>query len=88
MNNPYIDFFILTRFEPRLSDKLNIFAQLELVNAFPTQVEANYSYIQRLRLGLKSSTWQYRLGADINESGIASFTNTNNLGLFLRHEFN
>ncbi len=88
MSNPYIDFFILTRFEPRLSDKLNIFAQLELVNAFPTEAEANYSFIQRLRLGLKIRIWQFGLGADFNESGIASFTNTNNLGVFLRHEFN
>lgn len=87
-SSPTVDFFILTRFEPKLSKQLRIFAQVELVNAFPTEEAINYNFIQRIRLGLKFSTWQFGFGSDFSEFGRASFTNTNNLGAFLRYEFN
>ncbi len=88
MSRPTIDLFILTRLEPKLTDKLNLFVQLELVNALPTETDANQNYIQRVRLGLKIKTWQFGLGSDFNEFGNATLTNTSNVGAFLRHEFN
>lgn len=86
-NKPTIDFFLLTRIEPKLTEKLNLFVQLELVNAMPTETDANHNYIQRARLGLKIKTWQFGLGSDFNQFGVDRFTTNNNLGGFLRHEF-
>lgn len=88
LRTPQIDFFVLARYEPKLSSTLNLFAQLELVNGFPTDANANHNFIQRTRLGLRIREWQFGLGADFNEFGKDTFTNTNNVGAFLRHEFN
>ena len=87
LKNPNLDLFILTRYEPKLTEKLNLFTQLELVNAFPTEGNANYNLFQRVRVGLKIKDWQFGAGADFNEFGNQTFTNTNNIGGFLRHEF-
>ena len=84
---PNMDFFLLTRYEPKLSEKLNLYTQLELVNAFPTEPSISYTFIQRARLGLKIKTWQFGAGADFTEIGSSTFINTNNIGGFLRHEF-
>lgn len=87
LKDPNIDVFVLTRYEPKLTEKLNLFTQLELVNAFPTNNTENLNLTQRVRLGLKIKDWQFGAGADFNETGNKTFTNTNNIGGFLRHEF-
>jgi hypothetical protein len=87
LSKPGIDFFILSRFEPKVSEKLQLFTQVELVHAFPTESGKNYNFIQRARLGLKLKDWQFGLGADFNEFGNKTFVSTNNTGIFLRHEF-
>ncbi len=87
LKDPNVDFFLLTRYEPKLTEKLNLFTQLELVNAFPTESNANYNLFQRVRIGLKIKEWQFGAGADFNELGNKTFVNTNNFGVFLRHEF-
>ncbi|WP_373549994.1 hypothetical protein [Haliscomenobacter sp.] len=84
---PNVDFFVLTRYTPPLSERLHLYTQLELVNAFPTTESKTFSLIQRFRLGLKARDWQYGLGADFSQSGRNTWTNTDNLGIFLRHEF-
>ncbi len=84
---PNVDFFVLTRYTPPLSERLHLYTQLELVNAFPTVENKTFSLIQRFRLGLKVKDWQYGLGIDFNQNGRNTWTNTDNLGLFLRHEF-
>jgi hypothetical protein len=84
---PNVDFFVLTRYTPPLSERLHLYTQLELVNAFPTVENKTFSLIQRFRLGLKVKDWQYGLGADFSQNGRNTWTNTDNLGLFLRHEF-
>ncbi|WP_421795654.1 hypothetical protein [Haliscomenobacter sp.] len=84
---PNVDFFVLTRYTPPLSERLHLYTQLELVNAFPTVENKTFSLIQRFRLGLKVRDWQYGLGADFSQNGRNTWTNTDNLGLFLRHEF-
>lgn len=87
LKEPNLDFFILTRYEPKLTAKLNLFIQLELVNAFPTVTTNNYNLFQRLRVGLKIRQWQFGAAADFNEFGNKTITRTNNKGGFLRHEF-
>ncbi len=87
LQQPYIDFFILTRFEPKLTNKLNLFTQLELVNALPTNTVLNYNLFQRIRVGLKMKQWQFGIGADFNEYGNLNYISTNNIGTFLRYEF-
>lgn len=87
LKNPKVDFFVLTRYEPKLTKNLNLFTQLELINAFPTESNANYNLYQRIRIGLRTKAWQFGLGADFNEFGNKTFANTNNSGGFLRHEF-
>lgn len=87
LKSPNLDWFMLMRYEPKLTEKLNLFTQLELVNAFPTTQTGNYNFFQRVRLGLKIKEWQFGAGADFNEFGNANFTHTNNIGGFLRHEF-
>ena len=84
---PGIDLFVLTRYEPKLTEKLNLFTQLELINAFPTEAASNVNLFQRVRIGLKLKEWQFGAGADFNEFGKTAFTQTSNIGGFLRHEF-
>lgn len=53
LKEPNIDFFFLGRYTPKLTDKLNLFSQIELVNTFPTTVEhKNFAFTQRIRVGL------------------------------------
>lgn len=87
VKEPNIDFFFLGRYTPKLTEKLNLFSQIELVNAFPI-VEQNYfSFTQRLRLGLKIREVQFGAGLDLLQFGRNNFTKTENLGGFLRYEF-
>jgi hypothetical protein len=88
LKDPNLDLFVLTRYEPKLTEKLNLFTQLELVNAFPTEGTGNYNLFQRVRVGLKIKSLQVGAGADFNEFGNKTFINTNNIGGFLRYEFN
>ncbi len=81
--DPTIDIFFLGRFTPKLTEKINLFSQLELINAAPTMIEKNYLFTQRIRLGLKMKAFQFGIGADFTQS----ISKTENLGLFLRYEF-
>lgn len=87
IKDPNIDFFLLARYSPKLTDKLSLFSQLELVNAFPTAVQNNFSFTQRFRLGLKTGNFQFGAGIDLSELGRKDYTNTINAGGFLRYEF-
>lgn len=88
LKDPNLDLFVLTRYEHKLNEKLNLFTQLELVNSFPTASKGNYNLFQRLRIGLKIKSFQFGAGVDLNEFGNTTFVNTNNIGGFLRYEFN
>jgi len=63
--DPTIDFFFLGRYTPKLTDKLNLFAQLELLNALPTTTKNNFNFVQRIRLGLKLKEFQFGAGIDL-----------------------
>lgn len=84
---PIMDFFLLMRYEPTITEKVKAFAQVELINAFPLESTLNYTFIQRARLGLKIKSWQFGAGTDFAEIGNSYFATTTNLGGFLRHEF-
>jgi len=84
---PKIDLFFLGRYSPKLSEKLNLFCQLELLNSAPTENISNFSFTQRIRLGLKIKAFQLGAGADFNQQGRLNFINTSNIGAFLRYEF-
>lgn len=86
-NNPSVDLFFLGRFTPELTEKLNLFSQLEILNTAPTSGQNNFSFTQRIRLGLKMREFQFGAGADFNETGRTYFIFSNNIGGFLRYEF-
>lgn len=85
--DPFVDVFILSRFTPELTEKMKLYAQLELVNNFPTQEKANLNLTQRVRLGLKFDEVQFGFGLDLNQIGRDTFANRTNAGVFLRYEF-
>lgn len=87
LKNPNVDFFFLGRYTPKLTEKVNLYTQLELVNAFPTNSTNNYSFTQRLRVGLAIKAFQFGAAADIAETGRNIYLTTNNTGVFLRYEF-
>ena len=86
-HKPFIDFFFLGRYTPGITDRLNLFSQVELVKAMPTGGERNFSFTQRLRLGLKLKTFQFGIGADFLQTGRTDFKTTINTGGFIRYEF-
>jgi hypothetical protein len=87
LEEPDLDYFLLFRYTPRLSEKTNLFTQVESVNAFPTVSSQNFSFTQRFRLGLQFNSYQLGAGADFNQTGHTTFVKTYNLGGFIRHEF-
>lgn len=87
LKEPNVDFFFLARYTPKLTDKLNLFSQIELVNAFPTVEGNNFAFTQRVRLGLKIKEIQFGTGLDLTKLGKDDFTKTENFGGFLRYEF-
>lgn len=87
LKEPNIDFFFLARYTPKISEKLHLFSQIELVNAFPTVEQNNFAFTQRLRLGLKIKEFQFGAGLDVSQFGRNDFAQTENFGGFLRFEF-
>ena len=85
--NPDLDYFMLFRYTPKLTEHLHLFTQVESVNTFPMTASENFSFTQRLRLGLKWNSYQFGAGADFNQSGKNTYVNTSNFGGFIRHEF-
>ncbi len=87
LKEPNVDFFFLGRYTPKLTDKLNLFSQIELVNVFPTATQNNFAFTQRIRLGLKIKEFKFGTGLDLSQLGKNNFTKTENLGGFLSYEF-
>lgn len=86
-SKPDIDLFLLLRYTPSFNKKWHLFSQIELINALPMDQTTDFSFAQRLRLGLKKADWQLGLGSDLSAAGRKSYTTTQNTGLFIRHEF-
>jgi hypothetical protein len=87
LSNPDLDFFLLFRYTPKISGKLNLYTQFETGNTFPTNSIDNLSFTQRLRLGLSIKGYQFGAGSDFNQTGNSTFTKLYNVGGFIRHEF-
>lgn len=87
LKNPELDYFILLRYTPKISNTLNLFTQAESLNTLPTLKTENLSFTQRVRIGLELKRYQFGVGADFNQSGNISFINLYNAGGFFRHEF-
>ncbi len=81
-----VDLFGMFRWQPKLHDQWHLFSQLELFPVYNPKNEF-WSLTQRLRLGAKYRGWAAGLMADFNQSGVDAFTQTNNAGGFLRHDF-
>jgi hypothetical protein len=82
-----IDWFVLFRYTPKISDRWNLFTQVELLNTLPVYENGAYSFTQRARLGLKHGAWQFGGGLDAVHTGKDVYTHTYNAGAFLRYEF-
>jgi hypothetical protein len=81
-----VDWFVLSRWEPALSAKINLFTQIELLSV--VDPEGYLSLTQRIRLGLGFPLrWQSGIGIDLGQAGKGTFTTSSNLGLFIRKEF-
>jgi hypothetical protein len=87
LEKPDLDYFLLFRCTPKLTEKFNLFTQVESVNAFPTVSTENFSFTQRIRLGIQLKTYQFGAGADFNQTGNTTFAKIYNVGGFIRHEF-
>jgi hypothetical protein len=87
MSDPKIDFFFLGRYTPKLTEKTDLFIQAETINAFATSSGKENSFVQRIRVGLKISYWQFGAGIDLSQTSRKEFTAHSNAGVFLRHEF-
>lgn len=87
LEKPDLDYFLLFRYTPNLTEKMKLYTQLESGNSFPTVSTDNYSFTQRIRLGIQLKTFQFGAGADFNQTGNSSFTKIYNVGGFIRHEF-
>jgi hypothetical protein len=57
------------------------------VNALPTAARDPYSFTARARVGVQIRRWQFGPGMDVTRAGRTSFTNTLNIGGFVRHDF-
>ena len=87
LQNPRLDFYLLFRFVPKISEKAGLFTQVESLNTFPTSQSYGFSFSQRIRIGMKKQSFQFGLGTDLSETGRDSLTLTANSGVFIRYEF-
>jgi hypothetical protein len=87
LSGPMIDYYLLSRFEPSLNDKLGLFIQAEFVNGFRTVQEKNNTFVQRFRIGLSTNSWQCGIGSDFSESERDDYTFNHNTGIFVRYVF-
>lgn len=81
------DWFVLIRYEPAVDDEWKLYSQCELFTVLPGSSAGIYTFIQRLRVGLKQKSFAFGVGADFSNSGKGSYTSKENTGIFLRYEF-
>lgn len=77
--------FVITRWRPKLSDKLKLFSSLELFSSFQeNKIDSN---VQRIRLGLDMKFLQFGFASNINTSRSFFKDPYVNTGVFIRKEF-
>lgn len=84
-NNFSADWFILTRWTPKLNEIWKWFTQVEFLSSLDEEQIKNLT--QRFRFGIGRDRWQFGLAADFNETGNKTLITINNIGTFLRREF-
>lgn len=81
-----IDLFGLIRYTPQIDKNLKGFLQAELFPVYGPD-SGNMNITERIRLGVKYHSWAFGAMMDFNQTGKTNFTNTENLGGFLRYDF-
>ncbi|MEM1326792.1 MAG: hypothetical protein AAGI23_12600 [Bacteroidota bacterium] len=82
-DNLLYSWFSLLRFTPELKNDWKLYTSLELFSAFGAV--GHLSSVQRIRLGIDKSGYQWGTAINLNES---RFSNTDaNMGLFFRKQF-
>ncbi|MCU0432964.1 MAG: hypothetical protein MUC87_05870 [Bacteroidia bacterium] len=84
---PVLDYFLLVRYTPPLTKKLNLFTQFESINALPLEKDVSQSFVLRLRLGVDAFQFQFGAGTDLSFSGRQTYSQHTNAGVFIRHSF-
>jgi hypothetical protein len=87
LSAPMIDYYLLTRYEPSLTKRLGLILQAELVNGFRTDPSKQNTFIQRLRIGMKTNGWQFGGGSDFTEAEVNQYDFQQNSGIFIRYTF-
>lgn len=83
-----VDLYSVIRFNERIFNNLDLFAQIESANTFLIISDGQYSLTQRIRLGLSHQIFQYGLAIDLSQSFYQSQISKSNYGIFLRYDFN
>jgi hypothetical protein len=84
---PVVDVFVLARYVHPLTGATGIVLQAESVNGLPTVSAGQYSFTQRVRVGLQLQRWQFGPGLDVTRTGRTTYSTTTNAGLFARYDF-
>lgn len=84
---PSLDYFLLLRLTPRLSDKIKLFTQFESINTLQLAADVPQSFVQRFRVGLDAWQFQFGAGADVSFFGRSVYVQNTNAGVFIRHLF-
>lgn len=79
----WYSWFSMMRYTPPLNQKLKLYSSLELFSAFGSI--GHLASVQRIRLGIDLSKFQFGLAINLNESRLNNFDS--NPGLFLRKQF-
>lgn len=81
-----VDVFGMFRYIPALADGWKAFTQIELFPVLQTGSKTK-TYTQRLRIGVKRTSWSTGLMQDLNLYRSPNFPNISNIGLFFRQDF-
>lgn len=84
---PDIDHFILLRYCPKISKSVDLFTQFESLQAHPTDLNKLKNFVQRVRFGIQMNTLEFGLGGDFSQLGRSNMITSENIGIFIRHEF-
>jgi hypothetical protein len=84
---PDIDHFVLLRYTPKISNSIDLFTQLESLQAHPTDLNKLRNFVQRVRLGIQKNLFQFGLSGDFSQVGRSNITTSQNIGIFIRYEF-
>lgn len=84
LEDPTLNWFSIARYRPQLSEKLRLYTSLELFSVFDL---SHVISIQRIRLGLEMSSYQFGFGSNLSElAGTSEITG--DYGIFIRKTFN